>query len=64
MITFRGDAMTKEQMLEQFTVLGFALGMCVVERKADGVRGTLDFTHVPMDDGVHVVRYYYNFREA
>ena len=58
MITFRGDAMTKEQMLEQFTVLGFALGMCVVERKSDGVRGTLDFR---AEDGV---RYYYNFQEA
>ena len=58
MITFRGDAMTKEQMLEQFTVLGFALGMCVVERKEDRVRGTLDFVNV---DGV---RYYHNFVEV
>ena len=50
--------MTKEQMLEQFTVLGFYLGMCMVERKEDGVRGTLDFVNV---DGV---RYYYNFWEV
>ncbi len=56
--------LTKDQMLDEYNVLGFALSMCVVERKADGVRGTLDFTHVPMDDGVHVVRYYYNFQEA
>ena len=49
---------TKDQMLDEYNVLGFALGMCVVERKADGVRGTLDFTPV---DGV---RYYYNFQEA
>ena len=56
--------LTKDQMLDEYNVLGFALSMCVVERKSDGVRGTLDFTHVPMDDGVHVVRYYYNFQEA
>jgi hypothetical protein len=50
--------MTKDEMLEQFTVLGFALGLCVVERKSDGVRGTLDFSN---DYGV---RKYYNFQEA
>ena len=58
MITFRGDAMTKEQMLEQFTVLGFALGMCVVARKEDKMRGTLDFVTVGG------IRYYHNFVEA
>ena len=50
--------LTKDQMLDEYSVLGFALGMCIVERKADGVRGTLDFTDV---DGV---RFYYNFQEA
>jgi len=50
--------MTKDRMMEQFIVLGFMLGMCVVERKEDGVRGTLDFVNV---DGI---RYYYNFQEA
>lgn len=52
------DAMTKEEMQDKYTVLGFALGMCIVERKEDGVRGTLDFS--PHDG----VRYYYNFLEA
>lgn len=50
--------LTKDQMLDEYSVMGFALGMCVVERKADGVRGTLDFR---AEDGV---RYYYNFQEA
>ena len=50
--------LTKDQMMNDYTVLGFALGMCVVERKEDGVRGTLDFSNV---DGV---RYYHSFLEA
>ena len=50
--------MTKDQMLDEYIVLGFALNMCVVERKADGVRGTLDFR---TEDGI---RYYYNFQKA
>ena len=50
--------LTKDEMLDQYSVLGFALGMCIVERKEDGVKGTLDFAPV---DGV---RYYYNFLEA
>ena len=50
--------LTKDQMLDEYEVTGFALGMCVVERKEDRVRGTLDFVNV---DGV---RYYYNFLEA
>lgn len=51
------DGLTKDQMLQNYTVLGFAHYLCVVERKSDGVRGTLDFTDV---DGV---RFYYNFQE-
>jgi hypothetical protein len=35
--------MTKDEMLAEFDVLGFAYGICVVRRKSDGVRGTLDF---------------------
>jgi hypothetical protein len=50
--------MTKGEMLEQFTVLGFAFDLCVVERKSDGVRGTLDFSNE------YGVRQYYNFQEA
>lgn len=50
--------LTKDQMLNEYDVWGFALGMCVVRRKSDWAEGTLDFTVV---DGV---RYYYNFQEA
>jgi hypothetical protein len=50
--------LTKDEMLDKYTVKGFAMGWAIVERKADGVRGTLDFR---AEDGV---RYYYNFLEA
>lgn len=39
--------MTTEEMQEQYEVLGFALGFCIVKRKSDGVRGTLDMLHHP-----------------
>jgi hypothetical protein len=58
MLTFQNDGLTKDQMLEHYTVLGFAMYLCVVERKSDGVRGTLDFTDVAG------VRFYYDFKEA
>ena len=58
MLTFENDGLTKDQMLEHYTVLGFAMYLCVVERKSDGVRGTLDFTDVAG------VRFYYYFKEA
>ena len=57
-MTFENDGLTKDQMLSIYTVLGFAMYLCVVERKSDGVRGTLDFTDVAG------VRFYYNFQEA
>ena len=51
------SGLTKDQMLSEYTVLGFAMYMCVVERKSDGVRGTFDFADV---DGT---RLYYDFKE-
>lgn len=48
--------MTTDQMLAEFDVLGFALGMCVVQRKSDGVKGTLFFDGNP--------RVYYDFQAA
>lgn len=51
---------TKDEMLEDFDVLGFAYGMCVVKRKSDGAKGTLQFGTFEDDP----VRYYYDFREA
>ena len=50
------DGMTTAEMQEQYKVIGFSLNMCIVERKSDGVKGTLDFDHSP--------RLYYNFQEA
>jgi hypothetical protein len=58
MLTFENDGLTKDQMLEQYNVLGFSYYLCVVERKSDGVRGTLDFADV------NGVRFYYGFQEA
>ena len=43
---------TKE-LQEDFEVIGFGAGMCVVKRKEDGVKGSLDFDHAP--------RVYYDF---
>jgi hypothetical protein len=44
-----------EQLQREFTVHGFCMGMVDVTRKSDGVRGTMDFDHMP--------RVYYNFKE-
>jgi hypothetical protein len=63
------NMLTKDQMLEQYEVLGFALGFCIVERKSDNVRGTLEFGDFASldtydsDDPVGRTRYYYNFVE-
>ena len=48
------ETLTTQEMQDKYKVLGFALGLCVVERKEDGVQGTLDFDHAP--------RVYYNFQ--
>lgn len=50
------ESWTTEELQQEFTVDGFALGMVVVVRKSDGVRGTLNFVHSP--------RLYYDFQEA
>lgn len=42
-----GATWTTEQLREQFEVLGFQAPFVVVRRKADGVRGSLEFTHAP-----------------
>jgi hypothetical protein len=51
---------TTEEMLETFEVLGFSYGFCIVERKSDGVRGTLSFGPVEQEDG-SVIRVYHTF---
>lgn len=52
------EMLTKDEMLDKYTVKGFAMGWAIVERKEDKVRGSLDF------DNHNGVRYYYNFQEA
>lgn len=46
---------TTDQLQEDFEVLGFMAPFCMVRRKADGVKGSLMFTHSP--------RVYFNFKE-
>jgi hypothetical protein len=44
-----------DQLREEFEVIGFMAPFVVVRRKADGVRGSMEFTHNP--------RFYFNFVE-
>ena len=44
---------TTKELQDEFEVLGFSLGYCVVRRKSDGVVGSLAFDHAP--------RIYFNF---
>lgn len=52
--------MTRDEMLDLFDVEGFGHDgfsyICIVRRKADGARGTLEFGGMP--------RTYYNFMEV
>jgi len=47
------DVMDTDQMLERFTVVGFAAPFVIVDRKSDGKRGVLTFQHHP--------RFYFNW---
>ena len=47
---------TTSELQKDFEVEGFGGGLCVVRRKSDNVRGSLEFDHMP--------RVYYNFKEA
>jgi hypothetical protein len=49
------DMLTKDELLEQYEVLGFVMGYCAVRRKADGVEGVFSFSNI---DGI---RYYHTF---
>ena len=48
-----GHVWDADELREQFVVLGFRAPFAVVERKADGRRGSLEFQASP--------RYYFNF---
>lgn len=51
-----GEALTTDEMRALYDVEGFGGGLCVVVRKSDGKRGSLDFTHSP--------RFYHSFQEV
>jgi len=48
-----GDVWDTEQLSQRFEVLGFLAPFVVVRRKADGMKGSLEFQHLP--------RFYFNF---
>lgn len=51
-----GDVYDTQQLGETFEVEGFAAPFVVVRRKSDGVRGSLEFQHMP--------RFYFRFQKA
>ncbi len=48
-----GQVWDREQLAQDFEVIGFLAPLVVVRRKADGVKGSLEFQHMP--------RFYFNF---
>ena len=48
-----GQVWDTEQLRQDFEVIGFLAPLVVVRRKADGVKGSLEFQHTP--------RLYFNF---
>jgi hypothetical protein len=48
-----GQVWDGEQLRQDFEVIGFLAPLVVVRRKADGVKGSLEFQHMP--------RFYFNF---
>jgi len=49
-----GQVWNTTELQEDFKVIGFCAPCVVVTRKADGVRGSLCFTHMP--------RFYFDFQ--
>ena len=50
-----GKVWTTNELAEEFEVIGFMAPLVVVRRKADGVKGSLEFQHNP--------RFYFNFQQ-
>jgi hypothetical protein len=53
---YDGPTWTTDEMQRDFEPLGFAAPYIVVKRRSDGVKGTLEFIHMP--------RVYFNFTEV
>ena len=51
-----GQVWDTKELQADFDVLGFCAPHVVVKRKADGVAGSLEFTHMP--------RYYFQFEKG
>jgi len=51
-----GETWTTAELQRDFEVEGFGGGICVVRRRSDNLRGSLDFDHMP--------RRYFNFVPA
>lgn len=47
LVADRGPTWDTDALRAEFDVIGFAAPFVVVRRKADGVKGTLEFTHHP-----------------
>lgn len=50
-----GQVWDTKELARDFIVIGFMAPLIVVQRKIDGVKGSLEFQHQP--------RYYFNFVE-
>lgn len=50
-----GQVWDTRELAADFTIIGFLAPLIVVQRKIDGVKGSLEFQHQP--------RYYFNFVE-
>jgi hypothetical protein len=42
-----GKVWNTEELAQEFEVIGFMAPLCVVKRKSDGVKGSLEFQHSP-----------------
>ena len=49
-----GSVWTTDELTKEFSVVGFMAPFCVVVRRADGVRGSVEFQHNP--------RYFFSFQ--
>lgn len=49
-----GQVWSTDELSRDFSVKGFSAPFVVVERKIDGVKGSLEFQHMP--------RFYFNFQ--
>ena len=49
-----GQVWDTDQLMAEFEVIGFMAPVCVVRRRSDGVKGSVEFQHSP--------RYYFSFQ--